>query len=135
MTLHGDGSNTRNFLYVKDVAKAFDTILHKGKVGDIYNIGGNNELPNIQVAKEIIKCLDLQDQEETLLTFVPDRAFNDLRYTINSDKLNALGWNEETPWEEGLRQTVEWYRSNTGRYGNIDSALVAHPRQGQKRDD
>ncbi|GMH54108.1 hypothetical protein TrRE_jg10792 [Triparma retinervis] len=135
VTLHGDGSNTRNFLYVKDVAKAFDTILHKGKVGDIYNIGGNNELPNIQVAKEIIKCLDLQDQEETLLTFVPDRAFNDLRYTINSDKLNALGWNEETPWEEGLRQTVEWYRSNTGRYGNIDSALVAHPRQGQKRDD
>ncbi|GMI48004.1 hypothetical protein TrCOL_g5695 [Triparma columacea] len=133
VTLHGDGSNTRNFLYVKDVAKAFDTILHKGKVGDIYNIGGNNELPNIDVAKEIIKALGMSELEESLLTFVPDRAFNDLRYTINSDKLNQLGWREETTWEEGLKQTVEWYKENTKRYGNIDSALVAHPRQGQQR--
>jgi len=133
VTLHGDGSNTRNFLYVKDVAKAFDVILHKGTVGDIYNIGGNNELPNIQVAKEIIKALGLEDQEEALLTSVPDRAFNDLRYTINSDKLNALGWKEETSWEEGLKATVDWYREHTNRYGNIDSALVAHPRQGLKK--
>jgi UDP-glucose 4,6-dehydratase len=133
VTLHGDGSNTRNFLYVKDVAKAFDTILHKGKVGDIYNIGGNNELPNIDVAKEIIKALGMSELEDSLLTFVPDRAFNDLRYTINSDKLNQLGWREETSWEEGLKQTVEWYKENTKRYGNIDSALVAHPRQGQQR--
>merc|ERR1719506_648577 len=132
VTLHGDGSNTRNFLFVEDVAKAFDIILHKGNVGDIYNIGGDNELPNIEVAKEIIRALNLEDQMDSLITFVPDRAFNDLRYTINSSKLHKLGWTEDTKWEDGLKRTVEWYRQNTGRYGNIDQALVAHPRQGLK---
>merc|ERR1719506_1522895 len=74
VTLHGDGSNTRNFLFVEDVAKAFDIILHKGNVGDIYNIGGDNELPNIEVAKEIIRALNLEDQMDSLITFVPAPA-------------------------------------------------------------
>eukprot|EP00594_Rhizosolenia_setigera_P017381 CAMPEP_0178968714 /NCGR_PEP_ID=MMETSP0789-20121207/18424_1 /TAXON_ID=3005 /ORGANISM="Rhizosolenia setigera, Strain CCMP 1694" /LENGTH=351 /DNA_ID=CAMNT_0020654707 /DNA_START=38 /DNA_END=1093 /DNA_ORIENTATION=+ len=125
VTLHGDGSNTRNFLYVKDVASAFDVILHKSKVGNIYNIGGENEQPNLQVAKDLIKILG---KDESLITFVPDRKFNDLRYTINSSKLHALGWEEKMPWEQGLRETVEWYKQYTSRYGNIDNALVAHPR-------
>lgn len=125
VTLHGDGSNTRNFLYVKDVASAFDVILHKSKVGNIYNIGGENEQPNLQVAKDLIKILG---KDEKLITFVPDRKFNDLRYTINSSKLHALGWEEKMPWEQGLRETVEWYKQYTRRYGNIDNALVAHPR-------
>jgi UDP-glucose 4,6-dehydratase len=59
---------------------------------------------------------------------VPDRKFNDLRYTIDSSKLHALGWKEEMTWEEGLKTTVEWYKKFTNRYGNIDDALVAHPR-------
>jgi UDP-glucose 4,6-dehydratase len=128
VTLHGDGMNTRNFLYVEDVARAFDVILHKGIVGHIYNIGGENEKPNVQVAKDLIKLLGKTEREEELITFVPDRKFNDLRYTINSSKLHKLGWKEEMSWEEGLQTTVDWYMKNTYRYGNIDQALVAHPR-------
>lgn len=133
VTLHGDGSNTRNFLYVEDVAEAFDVLLHKGTVGEIYNIGGTNELPNIDVAKAIIGALGMSDREGSLISFVEDRHFNDLRYTIDSSKLQALGWEERTSWEEGLRKTVEWYKLHTGRFGNIESALVAHPRQGQEK--
>ena len=133
VTLHGDGSNTRNFLYVEDVAEAFDVLLHKGSVGEIYNIGGTNELPNIDVAKAIISALGMADRQDALISFVEDRHFNDLRYTIDSSKLQALGWDERTPWEEGLRKTVEWYKLHTGRFGNIESALVAHPRQGQEK--
>jgi len=128
LTLHGDGTNTRNFLYVTDVAKAFETILHKGVVGHIYNIGGDNERANVDVAKDLIALLGKKDQEEKLITFVPDRKFNDLRYTINSKKLHELGWKEEMSYEEGLKITAEWYKKYTSRYGNIDNALVAHPR-------
>jgi UDP-glucose 4,6-dehydratase len=128
VTIHGDGSNTRNFLYVEDVARAFDCILHKGQIGRIYNIGGCNELSNIDVAKTLIKLLGKEVDEEDFITFVPDRKFNDLRYTINSGKLHELGWKEEMSWEEGLKKTVDWYRTYTNRYGNIENALVAHPR-------
>jgi len=131
LTLHGDGSNTRNFLFVGDVANAFETILHKGKVGHIYNIGGENEQSNLQVAKNLIKILGKEDKTDELITFVEDRKFNDLRYTINSSKLHKLGWVEQMNWEEGLHLTVEWYKKYTSRYGNIDQALVAHPRIGQ----
>lgn len=128
VTLHGDGSNTRNFLYVKDVANAFEVILHKGEVGHIYNIGGENEKPNIDVAKDLIKMLGISEKEDELISFVSDRKFNDLRYTINSSKLHKLGWKEEMSWEEGLRTTVEWYKAHSCRYGNFDQALSAHPR-------
>lgn len=128
LTLHGDGSNTRNFLYVKDVARAFDTILHKGLEGRIYNIGGKNEMSNLQVAKQLIKVMGKSAKEEDLITFVPDRKFNDLRYTINSSKLHELGWSEQQEWESGLRETVAWYTQYTCRYGNIENALVPHPR-------
>uniref|UniRef100_A0A7S1E3T2 NAD(P)-binding domain-containing protein n=1 Tax=Thalassionema nitzschioides TaxID=33649 RepID=A0A7S1E3T2_9STRA len=128
LTIHGDGSNTRNFLFVKDVATAFDTILHKGSPGHVYNIGGQNEIANIDVAKTLLKTFGREDEEEKWIKFVPDRKFNDLRYTINSSKLHELGWTEKTSWEDGLKETVEWYRQNTSRYGNIDAALVAHPR-------
>ena len=130
VTIHGDGSNTRNFLYVEDVARAFDCILHKGEIGHIYNIGGQNELPNIQVARDLIRILGKADEEEKYIVTVPDRKFNDLRYTINSSKLHELGWKEEMTWEEGLKTTVEWYQKFSSRYGNIDQALVAHPRIG-----
>lgn len=128
LTIHGDGSNTRNFLYVTDVANAFDVILHKGTPGHVYNIGGKNEIPNIQVARDLLKLFGKTDQEDKLIKFVPDRKFNDLRYTINSSKLHELGWEEKMTWEEGLKETVEWYKKYTYRYGNIDAALVAHPR-------
>jgi len=113
---------------VKDVATAFDKILHKGIPGQIYNIGGDNEVSNLNVAKTLLNIFGLEDKEDEYITYVPDRKFNDLRYTINSSKLHELGWKEEMPWDEGLKTTVEWYRKCTGRYGDIESALVAHPR-------
>ena len=128
LTIHGDGSNTRNFLYVGDVASAFDIIMHKGVPGHVYNIGGKNELANIEVARTLLKIFNKDHEEEKWITYVPDRKFNDLRYTINSTKLHELGWVEKMSWEEGLKTTVEWYKKFTCRYGNIDAALVAHPR-------
>ncbi len=130
VTLHGDGSNTRNFLYVEDVARAFEIILHKASPGMILNIGGDNEISNLDVAKKLVELLGFKDKMDELITFVPDRKFNDLRYTINSSKLHSLGWTEQMSWEEGLNKTVEWYKKYTGRFGNIDDALVAHPRIG-----
>lgn len=128
LTIHGDGSNTRNFLYVTDVANAFDVILHKGTPGHVYNIGGKNEMANVDVARTLLKSFGREAEEDKWITFVPDRKFNDLRYTINSTKLHELGWVEQMSWEEGLKITVDWYKKYTSRYGNIDAALVAHPR-------
>jgi len=129
LTLHGDGSNTRNFLYVKDVAHAFDTVLHKGKTGNVYNIGGHNEQSNKQVAKDLLNIFGkAEDTHDDYIKYYPDRKFNDLRYTITSAKLEKLGWKEQMTWEKGLKETVEWYKENTKRYSNVEAALVAHPR-------
>ena len=130
VTLHGTGKNTRNFLYVEDVARAFEKILFKGTVGSIYNIGGTNEIANVDIARILIRLMGMEDRIESLISFVPDRPFNDLRYTIDCAKLAALGWTEQMNFEEGMRATVAWYREHQHRFGNIESALVAHPRQG-----
>jgi dTDP-D-glucose 4,6-dehydratase len=131
VTLHGTGKNKRNFLYVEDVARAFEKILFKGKVGVVYNIGGTNEKENIEVAKDLIRLAGYEaGKEHEMKTFVEDRVFNDLRYHINSDRLFELGWKEEVTWEEGIKYTYEWYKKNSHRFGNIEQALVAHPRAG-----
>jgi dTDP-glucose 4,6-dehydratase len=130
VTLHGTGENTRNFLFVEDVARAFEIILFRGRVGLIYNIGGTNEKANIEVARALIKLAGLEDREDQMMTFVEDRVFNDLRYHINSTRLHELGWQELVSWEEGLRMTFNWYSKFSGRFGNIENALVAHPRAG-----
>lgn len=130
VTLHGTGSNKRNFLFVEDVARAFEIILFKAKVGVVYNIGGSNERTNLDVAKDLIALAGHKEKESEMMTFVEDRVFNDLRYHINSDRMFHLGWREQMTWEEGLKLTFEWYGKNSHRYGNIDSALVAHPRAG-----
>jgi UDP-glucose 4,6-dehydratase len=137
LTLHGTGANTRNYLYVEDVARAFDVILHKGAVGEIYNIGGNNEKSNMEVARELLKALGKVDAAGSLtaaeakhIVFVPDRPFNDLRYHLDCARLNALGWREEVSFEAGLARTVEWYGKYSGNWDNVESALVAHPRRG-----
>jgi len=133
VTLHGTGENMRNFLFVEDVARAFEIVLFKGVVGEIYNIGGTNERKNIDVARDLLTLANYRTQEEqaAMMTFVEDRAFNDLRYHINSERLIAMGWKELVSWEDGLRITYEWYITHAARYGNIDAALVAHPRFGQ----
>lgn len=130
VTLHGTGANTRNFLFVEDVARAFELILFKAEVGLIYNIGGTNEKTNLEVAKLLIKKMGYKAPEEDMIQFVADRVFNDLRYHIDSSRLITLGWSEQVSWEEGLQKTVDWYRLNSSRFGNIESALVAHPRAG-----
>jgi len=130
VTMHGDGLNTRNFLFVEDVARAFEVILFKGEVGKIYNIGGTNEKTNIEVASELIKISGHEGPVEERMLFVEDRVFNDLRYFISCDKLHALGWREKMSWEEGIKRTFEWYAKNSSRFGDIENALQAHPRAG-----
>jgi len=130
LTIHGTGQNTRNFLYVGDVARAFDVIVHRSKIGRVYNIGGSNELSVMEVTDALLEIMGKTEQKDELVEFVPDRAFNDLRYTIQSTKLAQLGWVEQMPWKEGLAETVEWYSKNSSRYGDIQGALQAHPLAG-----
>lgn len=127
--IHGDGSHTRNFLYVEDVARAFDAVLHKGIVGHTYNIGTDFEISNLGVAKDLIKICGLTDREEEMITYVRDRVFNDRRYFIDSSKLGTLGWKQEVPWEEGLRRTVEWYKNVAPEkhWSNLEISQVISP--------
>jgi hypothetical protein len=85
--------------------KAFDIILHKGKTGEVYNIGTEFEITNLEVARQLIAHFNLSDRENEFLVFVEDRKFNDKRYAIDSAKLRQLGWKPETPWKQGLQQT------------------------------
>jgi UDP-glucose 4,6-dehydratase len=125
--LHGDGSSRRMFLYVEDVAAAFDTILHKGEIGEIYNIGSSDEYTVLQVAK---KLLELMGKPADFMTLVENRAFNDCRYAVDSSKLHALGWRPVITWEEGLKRTIEWYKKNSGNWSNVAEALAPHPSAG-----
>lgn len=132
--IHGNGNNRRSFIYVQDTVNAFDVILHKGHVGQIYNIGTSEERSNLEVAKDLINIFGLNDKEKELITFVEDRLFNDFRYGMSSEKLRNLGWKQEVDWEEGLKKTVEWYRTNVvnGKkvwWEGYESALVPHPRR------
>lgn len=122
---------------MKDVARAFDVILHKGTVGEVYNIGGDNEKANIDVARTLLREMGIveaagseEKAEADHITFVSDRPFNDLRYPLDCSKLAALGWREEVTWEAGLRDTIAWYNTHSGNWGSIESAIVAHPRHG-----
>lgn len=111
LQIYGDGSNIRDWLYVRDHCEAILTILEKGKIGEIYNIGGDSELKNIEVAKMILKILG---KSEDLLEFVADRKGHDERYAIDFNKIKSeLGWTPRGVFEDGLRQTVEWYKLNS----------------------
>ena len=94
------------------MAAAFDTLLHSGVDGEVYNIGCEDEYTNLEVAEKIVKMVmpECKDPKEQI-TFVADRPFNDVRYYINSDKLMALGWKPEVSFEDGLKQTVEWFQA------------------------
>lgn len=116
--VYGKGENVRDWLFVEDHAAAIDLIFHKGKIGDTYNIGGNNEWRNIDLIQLLCKIMDkkLDRPDGTsakLITFVTDRAGHDLRYAIDSSKLqNELGWKPSLQFEEGLEKTVDWYLQN-----------------------
>ena len=127
--IHGNGSKTRKYLYVKDVVSAFDTIIHKGEVGNTYNIGTDNEKSIKEVVTDLVHLMKGEDADPSkYMNFVEDRLFNDLRYAVDSKKLISLGWKPKQDWLEGLKHTIEWYKKNAGNWDNLSSALVAHPR-------
>jgi len=130
--LHGDGSNSRHFIYVEDVARAFITILHKGQIGETYNIGCETEYTNLEVAEKLIKALKpTLANPKDFIEFVKDRPFNDVRYYISSDKLKSLGWKEEETFEDALQKTIAWYSKVSPDWWDVgtDSSLAAHPEQ------
>uniref|UniRef100_A0A667Y6G7 NAD(P)-binding domain-containing protein n=1 Tax=Myripristis murdjan TaxID=586833 RepID=A0A667Y6G7_9TELE len=113
-TIHGTLPKSRHFLFVDDVIEAFLTVLEKGIVGEVYNVGTSYEIPIVQLARELIKMVkNVPDSElNDWLEFVPDRPRVDLRYPISCEKLQQLGWRAEVSWAEGIRQTVKWYQDN-----------------------
>ena len=108
VTIQGDGSNIRSFLHVSDVARAFETILNHGSIGEIYNIGAdiNEEYTVMEIAKKLIKNIIGTENFEEWIEFIPDRPFNDMRYFISNDKLKRLGWSTEVSFEKGLCDTI-----------------------------
>jgi dTDP-glucose 4,6-dehydratase len=119
LPIYGKGENVRDWLYVIDHADAIDTILHKGKMGETYNIGGHNEWTNIELIRLLCKIMDEKlgrekGSNEKLITFVTDRAGHDLRYAIDATKLKEdLGWTPSLQFEEGLNKTIDWYLENS----------------------
>lgn len=107
LPVYGQGVNVRDWLYVEDHCKAIDLIVHNGKAGEIYNVGGHNEMRNIDIVKLICKTLG---KSEELITYVQDRKGHDLRYAIDPSKIyNELGWLPETCFEKGIKKTIDWY--------------------------
>jgi len=116
--VYGDGMNVRDWLYVYDHCSAIDTVLHKGREGQVYNIGGNNEKTNNEITKILLKELN---KPESLISFVEDRPGHDRRYAIDSSKIQReLGWSPSVTFEEGIKQTIQWYISNTQWIKNIE---------------
>ncbi len=110
LPVYGEGVNVRDWLYVKDHCRAIDLIIHKGRVGEVYNVGGHNEMKNIDIVKLICKELG---KPESLITHVTDRKGHDLRYAIDPTKIhNELGWLPETKFEDGIKGTIRWYLDN-----------------------
>jgi dTDP-glucose 4,6-dehydratase len=110
LPVYGEGLNVRDWLYVEDHCKAIDQIIHKGRVGEVYNIGGHNEMANIEIVKLICKELG---KPERLITHIGDRKGHDMRYAIDSTKIhNELGWLPETMFKDGIKKTIQWCLEN-----------------------
>ncbi len=127
LPVYGKGENVRDWLYVEDHARAIDLIFHKGEVGETYNIGGFNEWKNIDIIKVVINTVDRllgrpEGADMDLITYVTDRAGHDLRYAIDSSKLQKeLGWEPSLQFEEGIERTVRWYLDNQDWMDNVTS--------------
>jgi dTDP-glucose 4,6-dehydratase len=109
LPVYGDGMNVRDWLYVEDNCAAIDLVLHRGREGEIYNIGAGNEYPNIQIVKEILRILG---KPESLIKFVEDRPGHDFRYSVDWSKVKSLGFEPKRSFKEALEETVTWYREN-----------------------
>ena len=124
LPVYGDGMQIRDWLHVSDHCSAIDTVLHKGKDGEVYNIGGNNEKANIQIVKLIIGTLG---KSEDLIKYVKDRPGHDRRYAIDNTKITTeLGWEPSYTFEQGMKETIQWYLENTKWIENIISGDYAN---------
>ncbi len=132
LPVYGKGENTRDWLYVKDHARAIDLVFHKGKNHETYNIGGFNEWKNIDLVKLMCSLMDekldrQKGESEQLITYVKDRPGHDLRYAIDATKINKeLGWKPSVTFEEGLSQTIDWYLQNEEWLKHVTSGNYQH---------
>jgi dTDP-glucose 4,6-dehydratase len=109
--LYGDGKHVRDWIYVEDNCGAIDLVLHQGRIGEIYNIGGQNENPNIKVVTRLLKALH---KPVSLISYVKDRPGHDRRYALSIKKITQhLGWTPKISFEDGIHKTIQWYRKNT----------------------
>lgn len=119
LPIYGDGMNVRDWLYVDDHCKAIDVVIHKGKSGEVYNVGGHNEKTNIEIVKIILEELN---KPETLIKYVEDRLGHDRRYAIDPQKIrDELGWEPKVMFDEGIRLTIQWYLNNQEWLSNVKS--------------
>lgn len=117
--IYGDGSNVRDWLYVYDHCEAIDTVLHMGRIGEVYNIGGHNEKTNIEITRLILKTMG---KDESYIEYVNDRLGHDKRYAISNDKITTeLGWKPQVNFEDGIKHTIEWYLNNFKWISNIEN--------------
>lgn len=124
LPVYGDGMQVREWLHVSDHCSAIDTVLHKGKDGEVYNIGGNNEKANIEIVKLLIKTLG---KSENLIKYVKDRPGHDRRYAIDNTKITTeLGWEPAYTFEQGIQETIQWYLENTHWIENVISGDYAN---------
>lgn len=119
LLVHGDGSPTRRYLYAGDIVDALDTILHRGAIGQIYNIASKDEVSNNDICHKLLSIFNLPhetaEEVEQWVSYTEDRPFNDMRYATDGAKLAALGWQPKTDFDHGLQVTVDWYR----RFGEV----------------
>jgi dTDP-glucose 4,6-dehydratase len=132
VVLHGDGSPTRRYLYAGDAADAFDTILHKGQIGQIYNVGSNDEVSNLDLCRRLLSAMGIGHGTPELfrkwVKYTHDRPFNDMRYAVDGSKLRSLGWSQKTSIEDGLTTTVAWYKQFGDLWwGDISHVLTPFP--------
>ena len=117
--VYGDGLNVRDWLYVYDHCSAIDTVLHKGRIGEVYNIGGHNEKTNLEITKIILNAMG---KDESSIEYVQDRLGHDRRYAIDNHKIQTeLGWEPSLTFEEGIKLTIDWYLNNQGWIKSIES--------------
>jgi dTDP-D-glucose 4,6-dehydratase len=126
LILHGNGENTRRYLYAADAADAFDTILHKGLPGNIYNVGSVDELSNLELCTKILRVYGIaEDKIPNWIRYSRDRPFNDRRYAVDGTKLGLLGWKQRTSFKDGLQATIKWYQQFPNWWGDVECVLTA----------
>jgi dTDP-glucose 4,6-dehydratase len=118
LPVYGDGQQIRNWIYVEDFARGIGTVLERGEPGEVYNVGGPDEAPNLDVVRKII---EYTGQDESLIEYVTDRPGHDRRYSLASEKVRGLGWEAQVRFAEGLERTVDWYRDNPAWWEPIRS--------------